>query len=104
MRRMGYTEAAEIAGLSHRSIRSAVYAGELIARRCGRRVLIAEADLDAWLNAMPRVVAGDDIDDETDTDDIDNETEGDAGRPRAKSATRTRTASAADIRQEVAAA
>ena len=70
MRRMGYQEAAEIAGLSHRSIRSAVYAGELVARRCGRRVLISEADLDAWLNAMPRVVAGDDTD-ELDDDDKD---------------------------------
>lgn len=58
LQRMGYTEAARVAGLSPRTIRSAAAAGELVARRCGRRVLISEADLEAWLDGMPQV-AGD---------------------------------------------
>ncbi len=99
MQRMGYEEAAAMAGLSPRKIRYAVYAGELIARRCGRRVLIAESDLDAWLNSMPLVVDSDDVDDETDSD----ETENNVGHPRADGATRTRAASVSDVRQQVAA-
>lgn len=94
MRRMGYEEAAAMAGLSPRKIRYAVYAGDLIARRCGRRVLISEADLDVWLNSMPLVTGGD-IDDET-------ELEGDVDRRPARSTTRNHEASAAVVRQVAA--
>lgn len=101
MRRMGYQEAAEIAGLSHRSIRSAVYAGELVARRCGRRVLISESDLNDWLDGMPLVVAGDDIA-ELDTDELDDDTEGDSNRARTQGAARVRAESAAGVHQVAA--
>lgn len=100
MRRMGYEEAAKLAGLSPRKIRYAVYAGELIARRCGRRVLIAESDLDAWLNAMPLVVGDDDENDDT---DVDDETEDNVDRPRREGATRVSAGSATDVRQSAAA-
>lgn len=56
MRRMGYREAAEIAGVSVRKMRYLVESGEILARRCGSRVLIAERDLEAWLDALPLVV------------------------------------------------
>lgn len=97
MRRMGYEEAAKLAGLSPRKIRYAVYAGELIARRCGRRVLISESDLNDWLDGMPLVVAGDDI------EEIDTDGETDtADHPRRGDATRTRAASVPDARQAAA--
>lgn len=98
MRRMGYEEAAKLAGLSPRKIRYAVYAGELIARRCGRRVLISESDLNDWLDGMPLVVAGDDIaelDTDGETDTADHPRRGDAAQVRAASAT--------EVRQEMAA-
>lgn len=103
MRRMGYEEAAKMAGLSPRKIRYAVYAGELVARRCGRRVLISESDLNDWLDGMPLVVAGDDIA-ELDIDDIDDETmrDGDVADHPREDATRTRAASVSDVHQVAA--
>lgn len=87
MKRLGYKDAAEIAGVSVRKIRYLVASGELVARRCGSRVLIAERDLDEWLDSLPLVVG---VDDETETESDD---ENNVGHPRAEGATRTRAAS-----------
>lgn len=100
MRRMGYKEAAEMAGLSPRKIRYLVSSGELVARRCGSRVLISESDLNDWLDSLPLVVdTGAEA--ETATDD---ETEGVPGRTRTQDAAQVRAACATEVRQEVAAA
>ncbi|ALM19074.1 DNA-binding protein [Mycobacteroides abscessus] len=104
MRRMGYKEAAEIAGVSLRKMRYLVESGEILARRCGSRVLIAERDLEEWLNSLPLVVdteADTEADTETATYD---EGEGVSDRARTQGAARVRAASATEVRQEVAAA
>lgn len=98
MRRRGYKEAAEMAGVSLRKMRYLVESGEILARRCGSRVLIAERDLEEWLNSLPLVV-----DTEAETDN-ENQTDVDADHPRSKRATRTRAASGSEVSQEVAAA
>lgn len=59
MKRLGYKEAAEIAGVSVRKMRYLVESGDILARRCGSRVLIAERDLEEWLDSLPLVVDGD---------------------------------------------
>ena len=100
MRRMGYKEAAEMAGLSPRKIRYLVSSGELVARRCGSRVLISESDLNDWLDSLPLVVDTE-AEAETATDD---ETEGVPGRTRTQDAAQVRAACATEVRQEVAAA
>ncbi len=102
MRRMGYKEAAEMAGLSPRKIRYLVSSGELVARRCGSRVLISESDLNDWLDSLPLVVDTEaEAEAETATDD---ETEGVPGRTRTQDAAHVRAACATEVRQEVAAA
>ncbi len=102
MRRMGYKEAAEMAGLSPRKIRYLVSSGELVARRCGSRVLISESDLNDWLDSLPLVVDTEaEAEAETATDD---ETEGVPGRTRTQDAAQVRAACATEVRQEVAAA
>lgn len=98
MRRMGYKEAAEMAGVSLRKMRYLVESGEILARRCGSRVLIAERDLEAWLDSLPLVV---DTEAETAADD---ETEGVSDRPRREGAALVRVESATEVRQEFAAA
>ncbi|WP_228792539.1 helix-turn-helix domain-containing protein [Nocardia farcinica] len=101
---MGYKEAAEMAGLSPRKIRYLVSSGELVARRCGSRVLISESDLNDWLDSLPLVVdteAEAEAEAETATDD---ETEGVPGRTRTQDAAQVRAACATEVRQEVAAA
>ncbi|MFN6549523.1 helix-turn-helix domain-containing protein [Mycolicibacterium septicum] len=104
MRRMGYKEAAEIAGVSVRKMRYLVEAGEVVARRCGSRVLIAERDLEEWLDSLPYVVdtKSDDPDDGADVDETDTDTAG-VDRPRREGATRAHAGSATDVRQQVAA-
>lgn len=92
MRRMGYKEAAEMAGLSPRKIRYLVSSGELVARRCGSRVLISESDLNDWLDSLPLVV---DTEADTESDDADH--------PRREGAVRVREASETGVRQEMAA-
>jgi len=103
MKRLGYAEAAEIAGVSVRKIRYLVASGELVARRCGSRVLIAERDLEEWLDSLPYVVdtKSDDPDD-GDEADTDTDTAG-VDCPRREGATRTRAASVSDVRQAAAA-
>ena len=46
----GIREAAELVGVSPSFVRKAIDAGELRRTRLGRRVLIKDADLVAWLN------------------------------------------------------
>ena len=46
----GIRETAQIVGLSPSFIRKAIEAGDLRSTRIGRRVLVKDADLLAWIN------------------------------------------------------
>jgi excisionase family DNA binding protein len=46
-------DAARRAGLSSSNVRLVIQRGELKARKMGRRVLILDEDLRAWLAALP---------------------------------------------------
>lgn len=48
-------DAAVLTSISEWEIRQAINKGALPARRLGRRLLILSSDLQAWLEAMPRV-------------------------------------------------
>jgi excisionase family DNA binding protein len=50
-------EACQIAGIGMTQLREEIAEGRLVARRMGRRVLIAVADLRLWLDNLPRVAA-----------------------------------------------
>lgn len=45
--------AAAAVGLSERTLRDAIAAGDLIAHYLGRKPLIRRADLDAWIKSLP---------------------------------------------------
>ena len=47
--------ACHVAGIGETTLDEAIRRGDLIARHCGRRVLILRSDLMGWLNALPRV-------------------------------------------------
>ena len=47
-------QAAELARCSPRALRKAIKRGALTARGSGRHVVVARADLDAWLVSLPR--------------------------------------------------
>jgi excisionase family DNA binding protein len=51
-------DAARRAGLSSSNVRLRIQNGELKARQMGRRVLILDADLRAWLEALPSAKRG----------------------------------------------
>lgn len=44
---------ARLAGCGRTTIYSAIKAGSLRARKCGRRTLILDADLRGWLSSLP---------------------------------------------------
>ncbi len=46
-------ESCAIAGIGRSSIYSAIAAGDLTARKAGRRTLILHSDLEAWLAGLP---------------------------------------------------
>ncbi|ABK67363.1 helix-turn-helix domain-containing protein [Mycobacterium avium] len=99
---MGYKEAAEIAGVSIRKMRYLVESGEILARRCGSRVLIAERDLEAWLDSLPLVVdTGAEAEADTETATYD-EGEGVPSRARREGAARVRAASVPDVHEAAA--
>ncbi len=50
-------EAAEAAGIGATLLREEIAAGRLVARRVGRRVLIAVDDLQRWIQDAPRAMA-----------------------------------------------
>jgi excisionase family DNA binding protein len=50
-------EAAEAAGVGTTAVRAEIAAGRLVARRMGKRVLIAVDDLRRWIDDLPRVAA-----------------------------------------------
>jgi excisionase family DNA binding protein len=54
---LGVAEAAEAASIGPTKIREEIAAGRLIARRMGKRVLIAVEDLRSWIDDLPRVAA-----------------------------------------------
>lgn len=49
----GVRETAEIVGVSTSFIRKAIDAGDLRSTRIGRRVLVKDVDLLAWINTQP---------------------------------------------------
>jgi hypothetical protein len=55
--RVGYSinEAAAVAGLGRDSIYAAIRAGKLVARKYGKRTIILDPDLRAFLGALPRM-------------------------------------------------
>lgn len=46
-------DAAKLSGLGRSSIYNAINSGALKVRKAGRRSIIATADLNAWIDAMP---------------------------------------------------
>ena len=46
-------ESCEIAGVGRTYIYTAIAAGDLTARKAGRRTLILRSDLEAWLAGLP---------------------------------------------------
>lgn len=50
-------DAAALTSLSEYEVRNAINKGELQARRVGRRLVILVADLNAWLESLPRASA-----------------------------------------------
>lgn len=52
-------EAVEYSGLSRSRLYEALKAGELTAKKAGRRTLIHFADLEAYLSGLPNFQAGD---------------------------------------------
>jgi excisionase family DNA binding protein len=46
-------EAVKVAGISRSALYVAIKRGDLIARKAGRRTLIAYADLEAYLASLP---------------------------------------------------
>jgi excisionase family DNA binding protein len=47
-------EAADAAGIGHTKLRAEITAGRLPARRMGKIILIAVADLQTWLESLPK--------------------------------------------------
>jgi excisionase family DNA binding protein len=52
---VGIMEAARLAGVGRSTIYQSISAGDLAARKAGRRTLILRDDLEAWLNSFPRI-------------------------------------------------
>lgn len=48
-------EAAECSGVGRTMLYAEIKAGRLVARKMGRRTLIAEADLERWLYQLPTI-------------------------------------------------
>lgn len=54
-------QAAQAIGLGRTRVFELIREGKLVARKCGRRTLITVADLQACLDALPRVRASQEI-------------------------------------------
>jgi hypothetical protein len=48
----------EICGLGRTSVYGEIKAGRLVARKCGRRTLVIDEDLQRWLETLPVVSSG----------------------------------------------
>ncbi len=50
-------EAARVSGLGRSTVYEEIGAGRLVARKVGKRTLILAADLNEWLNSLPKMEA-----------------------------------------------
>lgn len=51
-------EVAARVGVSERTVRYAVARGDLVAHRCGARVIVWERDLERWVDGFEKVTGG----------------------------------------------
>jgi hypothetical protein len=51
---LSISQVAALSGLGRTLIFQEIKAGRLIARKCGRRTIVLSADLQLWLEALPR--------------------------------------------------
>jgi excisionase family DNA binding protein len=54
---LGVPEAAKATGIGQTKLREEITAGRLIARKLGKRTLIAMVDLENWIANLPQVAA-----------------------------------------------
>jgi excisionase family DNA binding protein len=54
---LSVVEAAKAAGIGQTKLREEIAAKHLIARKLGKRTLIAVADLETWIANLPQVAA-----------------------------------------------
>lgn len=54
---MSLADAAAFTGVSLSTIQNEIRDGNIEARKCGRRVIIATQELRAWIDRLPRAVA-----------------------------------------------
>jgi excisionase family DNA binding protein len=54
---LGIRDVCRLTGLGRTSVYAAIKAGDLVARKLGRRTVILGADLEAFLNNLPSVPA-----------------------------------------------
>jgi excisionase family DNA binding protein len=54
---LGIHDVCRLTGLGRTTIYAAIKAGELVARKSGRRTIILAADIEAFLNKLPAVHA-----------------------------------------------
>ena len=52
---LSVTEACSIAGVGKTKLYEAISAGQLMARKCGKRTIILRADLHQFLSSLPTV-------------------------------------------------
>ena len=52
---MSPDEAAKVAGVGRTMIFNEIRRGRLPARKCGRRTIITDPDLEAWLGGLPQI-------------------------------------------------
>ena len=58
--RLAYSvdDVVRVSGLGRSKVYEEINSGCLVARKAGKRTLVLAADLDAWLNGLPKMEAG----------------------------------------------